>query len=81
MLADTFFFFLLRYNGLAEPLQARRDALESWQLLFQFYRDIEDEIVWIQDKLQAIASKDYGTSLESTHAVVKKYQVSVCVTD
>ncbi|XP_034163832.2 spectrin beta chain, non-erythrocytic 5 [Pangasianodon hypophthalmus] len=64
-----------RYNGLAEPLQARRDTLESCQLLFQFYRDIEDEMIWIQDKLQATASKDYGTSLESTQAVVKKYQV------
>ncbi|KAK3538029.1 hypothetical protein QTP70_027382 [Hemibagrus guttatus] len=64
-----------RYNGLAEPLQTRRDTLESWQLLFQFYRDIEDEMVWIQDKLQATASKDFGTSLESTQAVVKKYQV------
>ncbi|KAG7328102.1 hypothetical protein KOW79_008046 [Hemibagrus wyckioides] len=64
-----------RYNGLAEPLQTRRDTLESWQLLFQFYRDIEDEMVWIQDKLQATASKDFGTSLESTQAAVKKYQV------
>lgn len=76
MLAYTFF----RYNSLAEPLQARRDTLESWQLLFQFYRDIEDEMEWIQDKLQTTALKDYGTSLESTQALVKKYQVSVnCV--
>ncbi|XP_053365454.1 spectrin beta chain, non-erythrocytic 5 isoform X1 [Clarias gariepinus] len=64
-----------RYNGLSGPLQARRDTLESWQLLFQFYRDIEDEMVWIQDKLQATTLKDYGTSLESTQAMVTKYQV------
>lgn len=69
--------FSLRYNSLTEPLQARRDILESWQLLYQFYRDIEDELLWVQDKLQATASKDYGSSLESTQAVVKKYQVSV----
>ncbi|KAI5616449.1 spectrin beta chain, non-erythrocytic 5 isoform X2 [Silurus asotus] len=64
-----------RYNGLAEPLQAYRDTLESWQILFQFYRDIDDEILWIQDKLLGMASKEFGTSLESTQAMVKKYHV------
>ncbi|XP_036450101.1 spectrin beta chain, non-erythrocytic 5 isoform X2 [Colossoma macropomum] len=64
-----------RYNGLAEPLQTRRETLESWQLLYQFYRDIEDELAWIQDKLQATASKDMGTSLQSTQAMLKKHQV------
>ncbi|KAI2654409.1 Spectrin beta chain, non-erythrocytic 5 [Labeo rohita] len=64
-----------RYNGLAEPLQARRETLESWQLLFQFYRDLEDELLWIQDKLQATAVKDWGTSLHSIQAIVKKHLV------
>ncbi|KAF7704200.1 hypothetical protein HF521_021272 [Silurus meridionalis] len=64
-----------RYNGLAEPLQVYRDTLESWQILFQFYRDIDDEILWIQDKLLGMASKEFGTSLESTQAMVKKYHV------
>ncbi|XP_026142105.1 spectrin beta chain, non-erythrocytic 5 isoform X1 [Carassius auratus] len=64
-----------RYNGLAEPLQARRETLESWQLLFQFYRDLEDELLWIQDKLQATATKDWGTSLQSIQAIVKKHLI------
>ncbi|XP_052001180.1 spectrin beta chain, non-erythrocytic 5 [Xyrauchen texanus] len=64
-----------RYNGLVEPLQARRETLESWQLLFQFYRDLEDELEWIQDKLQATATKDWGTSLETTQIIVKKLMV------
>ncbi|KAK2878694.1 hypothetical protein Q8A67_019485 [Cirrhinus molitorella] len=64
-----------RYNGLTEPLQARRETLESWQLLFQFYRDLEDELLWIQDKLQATATKDWGTSLQSIQAIVKKHLV------
>nr|XP_055027307.1 spectrin beta chain, non-erythrocytic 5 [Misgurnus anguillicaudatus] len=62
-----------RYNGLAEPLQARRETLESWQLLFQFYRDLEDELAWIQDKLQTTATKDLGTSLQSTQTTFKKH--------
>ncbi|XP_073682671.1 spectrin beta chain, non-erythrocytic 5 [Garra rufa] len=64
-----------RYNGLAEPLQARRETLESWQLQFQFYRDLEDELLWIQDKLQATSAKDWGTSLQSIQAIVKKHLV------
>ncbi|KAA0711222.1 Spectrin beta chain, non-erythrocytic 5 [Triplophysa tibetana] len=64
-----------RYNGLAEPLQARRETLESWQLLFQFYRDLEDELAWIQDKLQATTTKDLGNSLQSTQTSVKKHLV------
>ncbi|KAI1895008.1 hypothetical protein AGOR_G00101700 [Albula goreensis] len=63
-----------RYNSLAEPLQARREALESWQLLFQFYRDMEDELVWIRDKLPAAFSKEWGSSLHSTQTLLKKHQ-------
>uniref|UniRef100_A0A4W4DYW9 Spectrin, beta, non-erythrocytic 5 n=1 Tax=Electrophorus electricus TaxID=8005 RepID=A0A4W4DYW9_ELEEL len=65
----------LRYNSLAEPLQARRENLESWQLLFQFYRDMEDELVWIQDKLQLMTSKDWGTFPQGAQAMTKKHLV------
>ncbi|KAK1793411.1 hypothetical protein P4O66_011796, partial [Electrophorus voltai] len=64
-----------RYNSLAEPLQARRENLESWQLLFQFYRDMEDELVWIQDKLQLMTSKDWGTFPQGAQAMTKKHRV------
>ncbi|XP_010891275.2 spectrin beta chain, non-erythrocytic 5 isoform X2 [Esox lucius] len=63
-----------RYNSLAEPMHNRRETLESWQLLFQFYRDMEDELVWIQDKTPSASSKDWGTSLQSTQSIVKKHQ-------
>uniref|UniRef100_A0A8C8K4M3 Spectrin beta chain, non-erythrocytic 5 n=1 Tax=Oncorhynchus tshawytscha TaxID=74940 RepID=A0A8C8K4M3_ONCTS len=66
-----------RYNSLAEPLQNRRETLESWQLLFQFYRDMEDELVWVQDKLPSASAKDWGTSLQSTQSMVKKHQALV----
>ncbi|XP_030641786.1 spectrin beta chain, non-erythrocytic 5 [Chanos chanos] len=64
-----------RYNGLAGPLQARRETLESWQLLFQFYRDLEEELTWTDDKLQATTSKDLGSSLQTTQAMVKNHKV------
>ncbi|XP_062379447.1 spectrin beta chain, non-erythrocytic 5 [Sardina pilchardus] len=64
-----------RYNNLADPLQLRRETLESWHLLFQFNRDVEDELAWVQDKLPVASSKDLGTSLQSTEAMLKKHQV------
>ncbi|XP_076156260.1 spectrin beta chain, non-erythrocytic 5 [Alosa pseudoharengus] len=64
-----------RYNNLADPMQLRRETLESWHLLFQFNRDVEDELAWIQDKLPVASSKDLGTSLQSTEAMLKKHQV------
>ncbi|TRY84982.1 hypothetical protein DNTS_028857 [Danionella cerebrum] len=64
-----------RYNGLAEPLQARRETLEAWQLLFQFYRDLQDELLWIEEKLQAMATKEWGPSLQSMQTMVKKHLV------
>lgn len=45
-------------------------------MLFQFNRDMEDELAWIQDKLPTASSKDWGTSLQSTQAMLKKHQVS-----
>ncbi|XP_028831275.1 spectrin beta chain, non-erythrocytic 5 isoform X2 [Denticeps clupeoides] len=64
-----------RYNSLAEPLQQRRETLESWQLLFQFHRDMEEELAWARDKLQLASSKEWGTSLQSAQAMLKKHQV------
>lgn len=65
-----------RYNNLADPLQLRKETLESWHLLFQFNRDMEDELAWIQDKLPTVSSKDWGTSLQGTQAMIQKHQVS-----
>ncbi|KAK0147077.1 Spectrin alpha chain, non-erythrocytic 1 [Merluccius polli] len=64
-----------RYNGLAEPLLCRRETLESWQLLFQFYRDEEEELTWMTDRLSANSSTDYGNTLSSTQQLMKKHQV------
>ncbi|KAJ8289416.1 hypothetical protein GJAV_G00001060 [Gymnothorax javanicus] len=63
-----------RYNSLAEPLQMRRETLEAWQLLFQFNRDLEEELLWIRDKLPAALSNDWGSSLHSTQSLLKKHQ-------
>ncbi|KAM4625618.1 spectrin beta chain, non-erythrocytic 5 [Polymixia lowei] len=68
---------ITRYNGLAEPLQSRRETLEAWQLLFQFSRDMEEEMTWLTDRLSYTASKDLGNTLTSTQQMVKKHQAVI----
>ncbi|XP_076605262.1 spectrin beta chain, non-erythrocytic 5 [Chaetodon auriga] len=62
------------YNSLSEPLQSRREALEAWQVLFQFYRDLEEEAAWLSDRLPSIATEDWGSSLSSTQQLLHKHQ-------
>ena len=45
-----------------EPLTVRRTALEKAKLVHQFQRDVEDENMWIDEKLQQAASTNYGNS-------------------
>ncbi|XP_071354370.1 spectrin beta chain, non-erythrocytic 5 [Trachinotus anak] len=63
-----------RYNSLSEPLQSRREILEAWQVLFQFYRDLEEEVAWLSDRLPSITAKDWGSSLSSTQQLLHKHQ-------
>ena len=66
---------LCRYNTLNEPCQIRRDNLEDALLLFQFYRDVEDEVSWIQEKRPFAASEDLGNSLNAVQNLQKKHNV------
>ncbi|KAM7376448.1 hypothetical protein PAMP_006181 [Pampus punctatissimus] len=64
-----------RYNSLSEPLQSRRETLEAWQVLFQFYRDLDEEVPWLSDRLPSVTAKDLGSSLSSTQQLLHKHQV------
>lgn len=66
---------LIRYNNLSEPLQNRRETLEAWQVLFQFYRDLEEEVAWLSDRLPSVTAKDLGSSQSSTQQLLHKHQV------
>lgn len=65
----------VRYNSLSRPLQNRRETLEAWQVLFQFSRDLEEEVAWLSDRLPAVTAKDLGSSLSSTQQLLHKHQV------
>ena len=64
-----------RYNALAEPCQIRRDNLEDAHLLYQFSRDVNDELSWIHEKKPVAMSTDLGTSLTAVQNLQKKHQV------
>jgi len=55
-----------------EPLIERRAKLERTKRLHQFLRDIEDEKMWIAEKLPQAQSTAYGNSLLSVQMLQKK---------
>ncbi|XP_030248101.1 spectrin beta chain, non-erythrocytic 5 [Sparus aurata] len=63
-----------RYNSLAKPLLRRRETLEAWQVLFQFYRDLEEEAAWLSDRLPSITAKDLGSSPSGSQQLLHKHQ-------
>ncbi|XP_031340311.1 spectrin beta chain isoform X2 [Photinus pyralis] len=63
-----------RFQQLKQPLVERQRQLEKKKEAFQFRRDVEDELLWIADKMPLALSTDYGTSLFQVHMLEKKNQ-------
>uniref|UniRef100_A0A8C3S247 Calponin-homology (CH) domain-containing protein n=1 Tax=Chelydra serpentina TaxID=8475 RepID=A0A8C3S247_CHESE len=63
-----------RYKHLSDPLQERRGSLEASRLQYQFFRDIDDELAWVHEKLPLASSKDYGQSLTTVQSLQEKHQ-------
>lgn len=55
-----------------EPLMDRRAKLERTKRLHQFLRDVEDEKMWIAEKLPQAQATEYGNSLLSVQMLQKK---------
>ncbi|XP_006831957.1 PREDICTED: spectrin beta chain, non-erythrocytic 5 [Chrysochloris asiatica] len=65
---------LQRFESLREPLQERRATLEARSLLYQFLRDVNEEMAWVQEKLPLATAQDYGQSLSAVQHLQKKHQ-------
>ncbi|XP_006883283.1 PREDICTED: spectrin beta chain, non-erythrocytic 5 [Elephantulus edwardii] len=65
---------LLRFESLREPLQERRAALEARNLLYQFFRDVDEELDWVQEKLPLAVAQDCGQSLSAVRHLQEKHQ-------
>ncbi|XP_037941543.1 spectrin beta chain isoform X2 [Teleopsis dalmanni] len=65
---------LERFEKIKAPLVEHQKQLEKKKEAFQFCRDIEDEKLWIDEKLPVANSKNYGNSLFNVHVLKKKNQ-------
>ncbi|CAM5151113.1 unnamed protein product [Natator depressus] len=63
-----------RYKNLSDPLQERRGSLEASRLQYQFFRDVDDELAWVHEKLPLASSKDYGQSPTTVQSLQEKHQ-------
>uniref|UniRef100_A0A8C3ND41 Uncharacterized protein n=1 Tax=Geospiza parvula TaxID=87175 RepID=A0A8C3ND41_GEOPR len=59
---------------LRDPLQERRGSLEASRLQYQFFRDVDEELTWVHEKLPMASSKDYGQSLVTIQSLQEKHQ-------
>ncbi|XP_047735798.1 spectrin beta chain isoform X3 [Hyalella azteca] len=63
-----------KFESLKGPLLDRQKELAKKKEAFQFARDIEDEKLWIAEKMPLATSTDYGNSLFTVHTLNKKLQ-------
>ncbi|XP_052008385.1 spectrin beta chain, non-erythrocytic 4-like isoform X3 [Xyrauchen texanus] len=63
-----------RIVQLIEPLKERRRILLASKEVHQVGRDLEDEILWIQERLPMATSQEHGTSLQAVQQLMKKNQ-------
>ncbi|XP_040455901.1 spectrin beta chain, non-erythrocytic 5 isoform X2 [Falco naumanni] len=63
-----------RYKSLRDPLQERRGSLEASRLQYQLFRDVDEELAWVHEKLPMASSRDYGQSLATVQSLQEKHQ-------
>ncbi|XP_073808197.1 spectrin beta chain, non-erythrocytic 4 [Danio rerio] len=63
-----------RIVRLIEPLKERRRILLASKELHQVTQDLEDEIIWIQERLHLASSIEYGTNLQSVQNLMKNHE-------
>ncbi len=61
-----------RFQRLQAPLLDRKQQLLKKKEAYQFRRDVEDEKMWIQEKMPLATSTDYGNSLFVVQMLIKK---------
>ncbi|KAM5273598.1 spectrin beta chain, erythrocytic [Ctenodactylus gundi] len=63
-----------RFLDLLEPLGRRKKQLELSRAKLQISRDLEDETLWVEERLPLAQSADYGTNLQTVQLYMKKNQ-------
>uniref|UniRef100_A0A674HG59 Spectrin beta chain n=1 Tax=Taeniopygia guttata TaxID=59729 RepID=A0A674HG59_TAEGU len=63
-----------RIVRLIEPLKERRRILLASKEVHQVSHELEDEVMWVQDRLPLAMLKDHGTNLQTVQQFIKKNQ-------
>uniref|UniRef100_A0A8C3PMM7 Spectrin beta chain n=1 Tax=Calidris pygmaea TaxID=425635 RepID=A0A8C3PMM7_9CHAR len=63
-----------RIVRLIEPLKERRRILLASKEVHQVSHELEDEVLWVQDRLPLATLKDHGTNLQTVQQYIKKNQ-------
>ncbi|XP_057245144.1 spectrin beta chain, non-erythrocytic 4-like, partial [Malurus melanocephalus] len=63
-----------RIVRLIEPLKERRRILLASKELHQVSHELEDEVMWVQERLPLATLKELGTNLQSVQQFIKKNQ-------
>ncbi|XP_039922205.1 spectrin beta chain, erythrocytic isoform X1 [Hirundo rustica] len=61
-----------RVLELLEPLERKRKELETAKAMYQLGRDLEDETLWVQERLSLARSTDHGTDLPTVQRLTKR---------
>ncbi|XP_036397627.1 spectrin beta chain, erythrocytic [Megalops cyprinoides] len=62
------------FQQLFTPLEQRRGKLEAAKAVHQFYRDLADEILWVEERLPLAKSEEHGNNLQAVQLLLKKNQ-------
>ncbi|XP_078720706.1 spectrin beta chain, non-erythrocytic 1-like isoform X1 [Lampetra fluviatilis] len=65
---------VVRLHQVMNPLQQRKGKLLASKEVHQFNRDLEDEILWIDDHMPLASSTDHGHNLQTVQLLMKKNQ-------
>jgi spectrin beta len=61
-----------KFASIIEPLEVRKKELEVKKEVFQFMRDVEDDNIWMEEKMNLVTSEELGSSLQDVNMLIKK---------
>ncbi|KAM4625037.1 spectrin beta chain, erythrocytic [Polymixia lowei] len=62
------------FQQLLTPLGQRKGKLEAAKAIHQFYRDLADELLWIEERMPLAMSEEHGHNLQTVQMLLKKNQ-------
>uniref|UniRef100_A0AAR2LTX6 Spectrin beta chain n=1 Tax=Pygocentrus nattereri TaxID=42514 RepID=A0AAR2LTX6_PYGNA len=62
------------FQQILTPLAQRKGKLEAAKAVYQFYRDLADEILWVEERLPMAMSQEHGNNLQTVQLLLKKNQ-------